>query len=70
MTVNLPIRLIVLCLIGRIANILICSYLANLPRKEKTKFDLKKQVFPYNITNYSFSCGFLELEERWLLLFP
>jgi len=70
MSLNLPIRLIVLCLIGRIANIVICSYLVNMPRREKTKLDLKKQVFLYNVTKCSFSFGFLELEELWPLLFP
>ncbi len=44
MSFSLPLSIVILCLVGRAFNILICSYLANISRKEKSKIDFNKQV--------------------------
>ena len=36
--------IIILCLLGRAINIIICSYLVNIPRSPKTYITPKKQV--------------------------
>lgn len=45
MSFSLPFWIIIFCLIGRALNILICTFLANLTRDEKTKIGPKRQFF-------------------------